>query len=161
MNFDHDLDVLARQEASLRFAAFDADAAWTLGSLLRAAALTRAAGCSVEIEVAGQMLFACATPGANPGQANWIRRKRNTVHHFARSTYAVGRKLERDGGTLGGKHGLPEADFVAHGGGFPIWLAGTGAVGSVVFSGLPQREDHNVVADALASMLGVDAPRLA
>ena len=161
MTPDLDLPILDEQERLLQFASFHAESAWALGSLLRTAALATGIGCSMEIEVAGQLLFACATPGATPGQANWIRRKRNTVHHFARSTYAVGRKLEREGATLASKHALPEADFVAHGGGFPIVLRDTGAVGSVVFSGLPQRADHDAVVDALATMLHVEVPRLA
>ena len=160
MSLEQDLQILDEQEQRLRFEAFDAETAWALGSRLRAAAAERRAGCTIEIEVAGQLLFACATPGANPGQANWIRRKRNTVHHFARSSYAVGRKLERDGGTLESRHALPEADFATHGGGFPIVLVGTGPVGSVIFSGLPQREDHGLVVAALADVLGVDVPRL-
>ena len=161
MTPDQDLPILDQQEQLLRFAAFDAESAWQLGFLLRNALLERKAGGTIEIEIAGQLLFACATPEATPGQANWIRRKRNTVHHFARSTYAVGRKLERDGSTLPSRHGLSDADFVAHGGGFPIWIIGTGPVGSVIFSGLPQRDDHNTVVDALATMLGIDVPRLA
>ncbi len=161
MTPDQDLAIIDEQEKRLRFSSFDTETAWHLGSLLRDALLEREAGGSVEIEVAGHIWFACATPGATPGQANWIRRKRNAVHHFARSTYAIGRKLERDGGTLTSKHGLSEADFVVHGGGFPIVLHGTGAVGSVILSGLPQREDHNTVVTALATMLGVDVPKLA
>lgn len=157
-SIDQDLVVLEEQEKLLRFHCFDANSAWALGSRLREA--VAAHGCSIEIELAGHVLFACVTPGANPGQANWIRRKRNTVHHFARSTYAVGRKLEQDAGTLMTRYGLPETDYVAHGGGFPIWLIGTGPVGSVVLSGLPQRDDHNMVVDALAASTGVDAPRL-
>lgn len=160
MTPDQDLPVLERQETLLRFSAFNADTAWQLGSLLRAKLVERGAGGSVEIELAGHVLFACATEGANPGQANWIRRKRNTVRHFARSTYAVGRRLERDGGTLETRNGLAEADHVAHGGGFPIFLQGTGMVGTVVLSGLPQRDDHNLVVEGLAEILGIDVPRL-
>ena len=115
----------------------------------------------MEIEVAGHVWFSCVTAGATPGQANWIRRKRNTVRHFARSTYAVGRKLDLEGATLVGRHGLSEVDYAAHGGGFPIVLRGTGMVGTVVLSGLPQREDHNLVVEGLAEVLGVDVPRLA
>ncbi len=160
MTPEQDLRILDEQEQRLRFQAFNAESAWTLGSLLRQALLERNAGGTVEIEVAGQLLFACATLGAQPVQANWIRRKRNTVHQFARSTYAVGRKLELEGSTLAARHALAEADFASHGGGFPLWIEGTGPVGSVIFSGLPQREDHNIVVDALATMLGIDVPRL-
>ena len=158
---EQDLPILQEQERLLRFEAFDAESAWRLGTLLRSLALETGIGCHIEIEVAGQLLFACVTGGATPGQANWIRRKRNTVHHFARSTYAVGRKLEREGATLTSKHALPEADFVAHGGGFPLFLKGTGAIGSVIFSGLPQREDHNLVVAALSTLLQLEVPRLA
>ncbi len=82
MRLEQDLHILDEQEQRLRFQAFDAETAWVLGSKLRVAAVDKGAGCTIEIEVAGQLLFACATPGANPGQANWIRRKRNTVHHL-------------------------------------------------------------------------------
>lgn len=160
---ERDLRLLEQQEELLRFGTFDAETAWAIGSALRGALLVRNAGGSVEIEAAGHLLFACATAGAQPGQANWIRRKRNTVHHFARSTYAVGRKLEREGETLTSRHALSELDYAAHGGGFPIILAADTPglpIGSIVFSGLPQREDHNHVVDALASVLGIDVPRL-
>ncbi|HVG27480.1 MAG TPA: heme-degrading domain-containing protein [Acidobacteriaceae bacterium] len=160
MSAIEDLAILDEQERLLRFSSFNAETAWQLGSLLREALLQRGAGGTVEIEVAGQLLFACATPGATPGQADWIRRKRHTVHRFGRSTYAVGRVLERDGETMEARHGLALADYAAHGGGFPIVLEGTGPIGSVILSGLPQREDHNLVAEALATLLNRPVPQL-
>ena len=163
-----DLLVLQQQEALLRFTAFDPDAAWQLGSLLHAALLEHHAGGTVEIEFHGQILFACTTPAAKPNQADWIRRKRNTVHRLRRSSYAIGRELERDAATLESAHNLSEADFAAHGGGFPLWLnpdatsesdADTLA-GSITLSGLPQREDHNLVATAIATYLHIAIPHL-
>jgi uncharacterized protein (UPF0303 family) len=154
-----DLDIIAAQERLLRFTAFDAATAWQLGSLLRTKLLELRAGGTVEIEVNGQLLFACATVGATPGQADWIRRKRNTVRRFARSSYAVGRQLELDGQTMEARHGLMLADYAAHGGGFPLWLGGS-CVGTVVLSGLAQRDDHGLVVEALATVLGADPPRL-
>lgn len=164
-----DLETIAQQEQLLRFPGFDATTAWQLGGLMRARLLVAgaggtAAGGTVEIEVAGQVLFSCATPGATPGQADWIRRKRNTVRRFARSSYAVGRQLELDRQTLESRHGLTLADFAAHGGGFPLWVAAGGAsmmVGSIIVSGLAQRDDHNLVVAALAEQLGIAAPQLA
>jgi uncharacterized protein (UPF0303 family) len=180
MNPTEDLAVLAQQEALLRFPAFDAETAWQLGSLLRAALVGMNAGGTVEIERDGQLLFACATPGAKPTQADWIRRKRNTVQRFHRSSYAIGRELARDSATLESAHGLSEIDYAAHGGGFPLWLqadpaaaateatgteaTGTEAatcVGSIILSGLPQRDDHNLVVNAIAEHLCVAIPHLA
>jgi uncharacterized protein (UPF0303 family) len=112
-----------------------------------------------EIQVAGRTLFACTTDGAPAGQADWIRRKRNTVMRFGRSSYAMGLMLELEGKTIEARHGLTLADFAMHGGGFPVVLRGTGLVGSVVLSGLPQR-DHAMVVEAISTVLGVEAPAL-
>jgi uncharacterized protein (UPF0303 family) len=106
-------------------------------------------------------LFACTTIGATPGQADWVRRKRNTVRRFARSSYGVGRLLEKNGETMEARHALELKDYAAHGGGFPVWVNGVGCIGSVVVSGLPQRDDHQLVVSAIAELLGVDAPKLA
>jgi uncharacterized protein (UPF0303 family) len=160
MGAAEDLAVIEEQERVLRFAAFDAETAWKLGGVMRRMLAERGAGGTVEIEIAGQVLFACATVGATPGQADWVRRKRNTVRRFARSTYGVGRQLERDGETMQARHGLELRDFAAHGGGFPVWVNGVGCVGSVVVSGLPQREDHSLVVAAIAEVLRVEAPSL-
>ena len=159
MNPTEDLAVLEQQETLLRFTAFDAEAAWQIGGLLRSALLERNAGGTIQIELGGQLLFACATNGAKPDQADWIRRKRNTVHRFARSSYAVGRLLARDGETLETAHHLSEAEYAAHGGGFPVWV-GDACVGSIILSGLPQRDDHNLVVGAVAATLGVAVPVL-
>ena len=123
MGVVEDLAVIARQEELLRWDGFDAETAWRVGSLLREMLLARGAGGTVEIEIAGQVLFTCATVGATPGQADWIRRKRNVVRRFAKSSYAVGRTLERDGETLEGRHGLTLTDHAVHGGGFPVGCA--------------------------------------
>ena len=160
MSVIEDIAVIEQQEKALRFTAFDADTAWKLGSIMRSKLLERAAGGTVEIEVAGQVLFACTTVGATPGQADWIRRKRNTVRRFARSSYAIGRALERDGDTLLTRHALEIEDYAAHGGGFPIFVVGVGCIGSVIVSGLPQRDDHGLVVSAVAQVLGVSVAEL-
>jgi uncharacterized protein (UPF0303 family) len=160
-----DLEILAHQEALLRFSTFDPETAWQLGSLLRAKLFALDAGGTVEIERDNQLLFACTTPGAKPNQADWIRRKRNTVRRFERSSYAIGRELALNNQTLQSAHSLSETDFAAHGGGFPLWLKTDGAdgifAGTIILSGLPQRDDHNLVVTAIADFLAVAIPQLA
>ena len=161
MNPADDLAILTQQEDILRFPAFDPDAAWQLGSLLHDALLARSAGGTVEIELGQQLLFACTTVGARPDQADWIRRKRNTVRRLHRSSYAIGRELALNNTTLEAAHSLTETDYAAHGGGFPIRLASDNAIaGTVILSGLPQRDDHNLVVTAIAQHLGVILPQL-
>jgi len=166
MTPDADLPILAQQESLLRFRAFNTDIAWQLGSLLRAALLARNAGGTVEIELDNQLLFACTTPGAKPNQADWIRRKRNTVRHFERSSYAIGRELALNNQTLESAHSLAEVDYAAHGGGFPLWLKTDGPTpdtfaGTIILSGLPQRDDHNLVVTTIANYLAITIPHLA
>ena len=160
MAAQEDLQVVAEQERVLVWARFGAPESWAVGSALRAEALRRGAAMSFEVTVAGRLLFACATDGAAAGQADWIRRKRNTVMRFGRSSYALGLELALSGKSLGERHGLELKDFAMHGGGVPVLLAGTGVVGSVVASGLDQRVDHAMVVEAMGVVLGVQAPGL-
>jgi uncharacterized protein (UPF0303 family) len=160
VSIETDLKTIAEQEKALQFTEFGADTAWQLGCILRDQAVAKRAAMTFEVQVAGRTLFACATDGAPAGQADWIRRKRNTVMRFGRSSYAMGLMLELDGKTIEARHGLTLADFAMHGGGFPLVLRGTGLVGSVVISGLPQRDDHAMVVEAISTLLGVEAPAL-
>lgn len=155
MGLAEDIAGVKRQEALLQFSEFGADTAWTIGCRLREAAIARGMPMTFEIAVAGRTLFLVATDGAPAGQMDWIRRKRNTVLRFGRSSYQVGLTLALEGKTLEERHGLTLADYAAHGGGFPIVLKGTGCVGTIVASGLPQREDHEMVVSVLAGVLGV------
>jgi uncharacterized protein (UPF0303 family) len=56
---------------------------------------------------------------------------------------------------------LDVADYALAGGGFPINVAGAGVIGTAIVSGLPQREDHNLVVRAIAEHLSQDPVALA
>jgi uncharacterized protein (UPF0303 family) len=73
----------------------------------------------------------------------------------------VGLELAQRKTTLRERYGLEERDYAAHGGCFPLLLRGTGCVGTIAVSGLPQREDHELIVAALARELGVPAAPLA
>ncbi len=161
MEIEQDMRVIEEQESVLQFSAFSADLAWEIGSRLRADALARKAGMTFEIQIAGRPLFVAATNGAKTDQPEWIRRKRNSVMRFGRSTYWLSLELTLKGKRMDERHeGIGFADYAMHGGGFPIVLRETGCVGSIIASGLHQRVDHAMVVDAIASALGVEVPRL-
>src|SRR5688572_33393214 len=153
---EDDLARIARQEERLRFPAFDASVAWELGVALRQAADRRGAGVAIDISLHTQPLFHCALDGATPDNTEWVRRKRNVTLRFFRSSYAIGLELKRDGRTLAEKYGLSSTDYMAHGGSFPIRLAGPTCIGAITVSGLPQREDHDLLIRVLANFLGED-----
>jgi uncharacterized protein (UPF0303 family) len=163
MNHEQDLKTIAKQEDCLRPHNFDADTAWGLGVRLKQMAESRAVAISIEIRLARETVFFFAMPGTSPSNADWARRKRNTVELMQRSSYGIGRANARDGSSLEAKTGLPLRDYADHGGSFPIVVPKVGCVGVVTVSGLPQREDHAMVVEALAELCGVplDDVRLA
>jgi uncharacterized protein (UPF0303 family) len=160
MGLEQDLAKIALQEKRLQFKRFDAETAWAIGSALKAAAEKRHAAVAIDIQLNGHTLFSYAMVGTTPDNADWIRRKRNVVLRCHQSSYAIGLKHERAQTTLATKTGLDLKDFAAHGGCFPILLEGTGCVGTITVSGLPQRDDHSVVVAALQEYLGLSGEDL-
>jgi uncharacterized protein (UPF0303 family) len=156
-----DLSAIAIQERILRFERFDEAVAWELGARLRETALAIAAPIVIDIRSHNRLLFGCALAGSSPDNWEWVRRKSNLVHRLFRSSYAVGLELRGKGETLHSARGLSEQDYAAHGGSFPIRVEGAGFLGSVTVSGLPQREDHDLVVAALCAFLGKNRQELA
>ncbi|VTR16073.1 Uncharacterized conserved protein [Serratia fonticola] len=115
MNIDDELQALATQEADLTFHHFDHTTAWELGVALKNAAEHRQLPIAIEIQLNGQTLFYYALPGATPDIADWVRRKRNVVNHFHKSSYAVGLRLQQRQVTLEERYGLSVRDYAAHG----------------------------------------------
>jgi uncharacterized protein (UPF0303 family) len=152
MNTQHDLELIMLQEQLLCFSTFDADTAWDLGNRLRQKALERNQALAIDITINGFQLFFCAMAGTTPENKDWARRKRNVVNRFQRSSYGMGLYLKEKNIDLMEKYGLPTSDYAAHGGCFPIRV-GKMMIGTVVVSGLPQREDHNLVVEVLCEML--------
>ena len=162
MTVERDLEKIALQEKRLQFKYFDADLAWTLGSNLKEAAEKRRAAVAIEFQINGHTLFFFSMPGTSPDNADWIRRKRNTVTRFHRSSYAIGLKNQLDQTTFHAKTGAELSDFATQGGGFPIiMVGGTGCVGSIIVSGLPQREDHLLIVSVLAEYFHIPLEELA
>lgn len=160
MAIEQDIERIAEQEKALVFDRFDLTTAWELGSLLRQMATERGLGVAIDVRLHSMPAFYAALPGSTADNEGWVRRKRNLVLRFFQSSYAIGRKLAQQDTTLEAKFGLSSPDYAAHGGSFPISVAGVGCIGAVTVSGLPQREDHNLVVEALARMLGMDISEL-
>jgi len=154
---EDDFERIARQERELQWTSFNEDDAWQLGSTLREMAAERRLAIVIDIRrfaphfgnQPGPPLFYAALHGTSPDNAEWARRKANLVARLHRSSYAIGLTLKARNTTLQEKYGLSLADYASHGGAFPVTLAGTGVIGSVTVSGLPQRDDHELVVEAL------------
>lgn len=152
MSIEDDIARVKRQETELVLPAFDEAVAYEIGSAIRARALAEGLSLVVDIRTWDRQLFFSATPGTGADNAEWVRRKVNSVRRFQRASYRL--VLERGEVPFSPQSGADPADFVIAGGGFPIRVPGAGIVGAVTISGLPGRKDHGVAVDALCDHLG-------
>ena len=129
MEAERDLERMAVQERRLRPARFDADTAWALGGRLKALAEARGVAVAIEIRIAGRTVFFHALSGSTPANADWARRKRNTVDLVRRSSYAVGLEGRLEGHTVLESMALPPRDYAWAGGCFPLQVRGAGHIG--------------------------------
>lgn len=156
MGLQEDLEHISLQERELVLPRFDAGIAWQLGSLLREMAYERKLPVVIDVRRFNQPLFYAAMEGTTPDNAEWVRRKNNVVARFHTSSYVAGIKEKIKGRTITETQGLPLSDYATHGGAFPLRVVGAGVVGSATVSGLPMRADHELVVEALCTLLGRD-----
>src|SRR3954471_9753272 len=147
------LDQLEAEELRLVFDAFDEQTAWDLGSALRATAVAGRLPVAIAIRCNGRLLFHAALPGSSADNDGWLGRKSAVVDRYGRSSLRVGEQFRVDGGSFDADSRLHPSDYAAHGGAFPILVRGTGCVGTVAVSGLPELEDHQLVVETLEIFL--------
>ncbi|AEV85242.1 hypothetical protein ACWT_4222 [Actinoplanes sp. SE50] len=144
---------LKDQERRLVFDHFDEADAWALGCLLVNLATERSLPVAIDIRRGEQQLFHAGLPGSTADNDVWIQRKVRVVYRFAASSYLVGRELAANGRELDAAMGVDPMRYAAHGGAFPVRVAGAGVIGVVTVSGLPQADDHALVLEALETFL--------
>jgi uncharacterized protein (UPF0303 family) len=156
-----DIALIEKQEATLVFSAFDEAIAFKVGSAIRDRALSENLPIIVDIRSFDRPLFYAAMPGSNASNPDWARRKINVVRRFLKSTYRMVLEQQRPDRSFKPGEGLDISDYVLAGGGFPVTVKGTGVVGVIAVSGLPERDDHGVVVHAVCEHLGFDPHELA
>ncbi|MER8865117.1 heme-degrading domain-containing protein [Mesorhizobium sp. M0751] len=156
-----DIALIEKQEATLVFSAFDEAVAFEIGTAIHDRALEENLPIIVDIRTFDRPLFYAAMPGSNASNPDWARRKINVVRRFLKSTYRMVLEQQRPDRSFKPGEGLDVADYVLAGGGFPIAVKGAGVIGVIAVSGLPEREDHGVVVNALCEYLGINARELA
>ncbi|MFN3548872.1 MAG: heme-degrading domain-containing protein [Mesorhizobium sp.] len=161
MSIESDIARIAEQEAAIVFDRFDEEEAFRLGAALRERAARDHLPIVIDIRTWDRALFFAALPGSTDANSDWVRRKINTVRRMGKSSYRVALEQNTSDSLFPPRHGLDPKDFVLAGGCFPIRLANAGIIGCVTISGLPQRQDHGVVVEALCAHLGLDHAALA
>lgn len=153
MTTDLERERVDAEERELLFDRFSNEDALALGLRLAEKARARGLPIAIDVERSGQRLFHYAAPGSTPDNAAWIERKKNLVRRTFRSSYGVGLRLAATGKSLEASIGPAAAECAAHGGCFPVAVRGVGFVGTVAVSGLPQKDDHDLVVEAIREFL--------
>jgi len=150
---NYTLENLIQQELDLELNQFNQDVAWQLGTTIKQLAEEKGASISIEIYGFGQTLFQFCMLGSSADQLDWIRRKRNSVLYYGRSTYYLSLYNEGKQRVFETQPHIDPNEYCAHGGSFPIRIKGSGLVGAVTASGLASVEDHDLVTQALHKVL--------
>jgi len=156
MNLHDELAVLLSQERLLQFEHFDEAEAYKLGNLIYRQSEEGSWPLVIDVRRFDRPLFLAARPGITLDNHDWVRRKSNTVQRFLCSSYRMRYQLALEHKDIFQRYHLSAADFASFGGGFPLAVRGAGVIGSVTVSGLPDRQDHQIIVDALCTLLGVD-----
>jgi len=147
-----DIETLRTQESLLVWPRFGATDAIALGLILLDMGRADSLPIAINIRTPNQTLFHAALPGATPLNDLWALRKSNAVLTYHISSLHLGETMRARGKTFA-NDGLPEGDYAAHGGSFPIRLASGQVIAAVTVSGLPQLDDHALVIAALKQAL--------
>lgn len=156
MSHAADIAKILEQERLLVVDGFTEDDAFRIGNAIRIIVENEGLGALIEVRLWDRQLFLCAMKGTSSDNVDWVRRKVNVVQRFQTSSYRKGLELKEAGTQFDQSRGVNPLDYAAAGGGFPIRIKDGPIIGAIIVSGLPQRDDHRVVVEALAAHVGVD-----
>lgn len=153
------IEALLEQQERLQLPRFDYAMAWDLGIRMHTIAAARKLPVAIEVSHGDTVVFFALMPGATPDNPDWTRRKRAVALRFHHSSLHMRLLCEQKNWQFSERFRLSDADYAASGGGVPILVRGVGVVGAAAVSGLPDVEDHDLVAVALEELLQTTAPR--
>ena len=150
---DDILEHLLQEEQELQFTSFNEATAWQIGCQLVERARKEGLSVTVDITRGSHQLFHASLSGTSADNDEWIKRKVRLVYRFGHSSFYMGQLLKHKGKRLEEAYLISEGEYAPHGGCFPIMVEGTGMVGTITVSGLPQEEDHKLVVQAIRDYL--------
>lgn len=150
---ENTLEQLLQEERELQFGSFDEAAAWKLGCQLVERAVKESLPVTIDITRGNHQLFHASLKGTSPDNDEWIKRKVRLVYRFGHSSYYMGQLLKSKGKSIEQAYLVSEGEYAPHGGCFPIIVKGTGMIGTITVSGLPQGDDHQLVVQGIREFL--------
>lgn len=153
LTLEQKIAIYEQQEEKLQFTSFNNNDAWNVGSAIVMKAMENNLAIAVDITVNGYQMLRYGCVGTNLHNDKWMRRKINTVNVVQMSSIHAAAILKRDEMDIKEDWFLDPMQHACCGGGFPIILKGTGVIGTICVSGLPDYEDHQTIVDVLEDYL--------
>ena len=150
---DDILTQLLQEEQELQFTKFNEEIAWQIGCQLVELAQNKGLAVAIDITRGPHQLFHAGLHGTSADNDEWIKRKVRLVYRFEHSSFYIGQLLKSKGKTIEQAYLISENEYGPHGGCFPVLVKGTGMVGTITVSGLPQEEDHKLVVQVIRDYL--------
>jgi uncharacterized protein (UPF0303 family) len=147
------LKQLLQEEQELQFTKFNETTAWQIGSQLVEQGIQENLTITIDITRGQHQLFHASLPGTSADNDEWVKRKVRLVNRFGHSSFYMGQMLKHKGKTIEQSYLISESEFAPHGGCFPIIVKGTGMVGTITVSGLPQEDDHKLVVETIRAFI--------
>jgi uncharacterized protein (UPF0303 family) len=147
------LTQLLQEEQELQFEKFNEATAWKIGSRLVERATNAGLSVTIDITRGNHQLFHASLPGTSADNDEWVKRKVRLVYRFGHSSFYMGQLLKSKGKRIEEAYLVSESEYAAHGGCFPVIVKGTGIIGTITVSGLPQEEDHKLVVQTIRDFL--------
>jgi uncharacterized protein (UPF0303 family) len=141
------------QEDRLALPGCSVDDCLAIGRWLLDRAEERDLAVTIEVWHGQRLVFRAARRGTNAHNDLYLAGKRRVVEHFGHSSFYERLVHAEAGTTFEAATSLRFPDYAPHGGGFPLVVRGTGRVGVVLVSGLPQQDDHALIVEALEAHL--------
>lgn len=142
---------LEQEEAGLAFNSFSHETALELGQF--SLSIIQNAPIAMEVRKGNHLVFKASLPGTSQDNDWWLNRKFKAADRFGHSSLWVKKKFKEMGQDFEMDSGLDQDLYAAHGGVVPIFVKGTGMVGGIGISGLPDVEDHRYAVEILEKFL--------
>jgi uncharacterized protein (UPF0303 family) len=145
-------EILAQEERLTLPVCSEADCL-VIGRWLLDRAVERDLAITIEVWHGQRLVFRAARPGTNADNDLYLVGKRRVVEHFGHASLYERLRHEAAGTSFEAATSLRIPEYAPHGGGFPLLVSGTGRVGVLLVSGLPQQDDHALIVEALEAHL--------
>ena len=154
------LETVRRQEELLRTDSFRAEDALRLGLVMvRLARDEYREPIAIRIILGGHTVFSHLMDGTDSGNDWWMDKKLNTARLSGMSSLRTLLEVA-EGHIPCEKEYEIVNDYALCGGCFPLREPNGRLIGYAECSGMAHQRDHQLICDALAELLGMDAPRL-